>query len=318
MTDALPIISQIKSILQLLFGQTSRALETQINFLDATPLLSQLKSLYEIFVQKNVIKATKTQHKFLIITNATINGIPLVGHIKGLGHYLIGDFKGGNDAMKKSSRTTVVILSGYFACTIFIPSTATMEATIAASAIGSMVGGLCMDTLITLIENVISKNGSLYGFYDKLWEVIKSPFDIGNLFDFIMGPILDGLIGAFIGFKLYQFRNLPPPPAATQTAPASAPPTHPDSAVVGYPTPEKLGVGAIGTQTINTLPPAPYVPPVSAPPVPPVNVLHPHIPLPMPFNPWDPRNIPIAKEALRYGAAASVIQKHTENYHDFK
>ena len=63
MTDTVPIISQIKSILQLLFGQKSRALETQINFVDATPLLSQLKSLYELF-NNDLVKAIKTQKNF--------------------------------------------------------------------------------------------------------------------------------------------------------------------------------------------------------------------------------------------------------------
>ena len=86
MTDAIPIISQIKSILQLLFGQNECALETQINFMDATPLISQLKSLYQVFVSNDLIKAIETQKKFLIITNATIDSIPLIGHIKGLGH----------------------------------------------------------------------------------------------------------------------------------------------------------------------------------------------------------------------------------------
>ena len=325
MTDTLPVISQIKSILQLLFGQTNEALETQVNFVDATPLLSQLKSLYEVFVKEDLITAIETQRKFLITTNATIDGIPLVGHIKGLGHYVIGDFNGGHNAMKRSSRTTVVILSGYFACTIMIPTTATMEATITASSIGSIIGGLSMDTLITLLENVISKDGSLSGIYQKLGQVLRSPFDVGNLFDFLMGPILDGLIGAFIGFKMYQFRNPPiPPPPPPHPVPIDGTHPHPHPVPIDgahpppppkppiYPSPGQLGVVK---HTINTLPPPPHVPP-PPPPVPPLaatNIFHPHLPLPMPFNPMDPRNIPIAKQGLRYGAAASVLQRHAKH-----
>eukprot|EP01084_Bolivina_argentea_P137575 242298_1 len=102
MTDTIPLISQIKSLLQLLFGQTSESLETQINFVDATPILSQLKSLYELFIDYSPIQAYKTQKRFLIITSATIEGIPIIGHIKGLGRYIIGDTKQGLTAMKRA------------------------------------------------------------------------------------------------------------------------------------------------------------------------------------------------------------------------
>eukprot|EP01083_Nonionella_stella_P306633 1074655_1 len=128
MTDTIPVASQIKSILQLLFGESEKALETQINFLDGTPLISQLKSLYEVFISNDLIQAKKTQNKFLIVTNATFDNIPLIGHIKGLGHYLIGDYSNGHNAIKRSTRTTVVILCGYFACSVIIPQTSTQIA----------------------------------------------------------------------------------------------------------------------------------------------------------------------------------------------
>jgi hypothetical protein len=40
------------------------------------------------------------------------DGIPFVGHAKGLIHYAVGDVEGGDKAMKSSSRTTGVMLGG--------------------------------------------------------------------------------------------------------------------------------------------------------------------------------------------------------------
>eukprot|EP01084_Bolivina_argentea_P134539 237300_1 len=246
MTDTVPVASQIKSILQLLFGESEKALETQINFLDGTPLISQLKSLYEVFISNDLIQAKKTQNKFLIVTNATFDNIPLIGHIKGLGHYLIGDYSNGHNAIKRSTRTTVVILSGYFTCCVIIPQTSTQIATITASTIGSIIGGLSMDTLINLLSNIIYKTDQNV-HHNSLSNILQNPFDIGTFFDCLMGPILDGLIGAFIGFKIYKFNNpLPVHPIA---------------------------------MTVSSLPPPPTIPTYIP------SIISNHIPLPPPFNP---------------------------------
>lgn len=42
----------------------------------------------------------------------SLNSIPLVGHFKGGLHYLKGDIKGGNRAMRAATRTTVVMGAG--------------------------------------------------------------------------------------------------------------------------------------------------------------------------------------------------------------
>eukprot|EP01084_Bolivina_argentea_P157541 274519_1 len=273
MADSIPIISQIKSLLQLLFGQSNRALETQINFIDATPLLSQLKSLYELFINVSPIQAYQTQKKFLIITNATIESIPVIGHIKGLGHYLIGDINRGNIAMKRSSRTTVVILSAYFACIVFVPTTATLSTTITTSSIGSIIGGISMDTLTTIIENIISKNGSLNGHYKSFDLMVKNPSDVGNIFDFLIGPLLDALIGAVVGYKMYQFTN-----------------------ISLYP----------NINTIDTLPPPPKIPALSS-----FAVSKNTIPLPPPFNPLMPPIS--TQNAMIYGTVAARCQLHTQS-----
>ena len=47
-----------------------------------------------------------------ITTSNIADGIPVVGHAKGIVHYACGDVKGGNKAMKASTRTTAVMTAG--------------------------------------------------------------------------------------------------------------------------------------------------------------------------------------------------------------
>jgi len=301
-------VSQIKSIIQLLFGQTSQALDTQINFVDSTPVLSQLKSLHEAFGQNDWIKAEKTQQKFLIVTSATIDGIPLVGHIKGLGHYFIGDAKRGHQAMKRADRTSVVILCGYFACTLMVPTTASLQTTATVSALGSMTGGFAMDTLLTVLENAMHKEGALNGCYHAMQRVVCEP-DAGNVFDFIMGPLLDGLLGAFIGLKMYQIRNQPlaaPTGPATVSAESAKSTISPKQQHAPHPTLPVPVAPPVPPVAVKAIPlPAPVVSvPVTG------HVLHPRLPLPIPFN---PNVLPSAQTAIRYGAAASVVQRHVKH-----
>lgn len=42
----------------------------------------------------------------------TADGIPVVGHAKGLVHYAVGDTEGGNSAMKSAIRTTGTMAAG--------------------------------------------------------------------------------------------------------------------------------------------------------------------------------------------------------------
>merc|ERR1712025_773103 len=87
-----------------------------------------------------------------------------------------------------------------------VPVTAGLEAHMTASAIGSMIGGVSMDTLVTLLDAKLS------GCYHSAAALLKEPTDAGHWVDVIVGPLLDGLIGAAVGFKVHQMRNRPVPP----------------------------------------------------------------------------------------------------------
>eukprot|EP01084_Bolivina_argentea_P238177 400154_1 len=97
--------------------------------------------------------------------NATVDGIPIVGHIKGIGHYIYGDIDGGDNALKSSSRTTVVIISGIAGSAVC--------GTVVAGASASIVGGFVIDGVTTLIDSNINNKYKPYGNLKSLNEVLS-------------------------------------------------------------------------------------------------------------------------------------------------
>ena len=150
---------------------------------------------------------------------------------------------------------------------------ATLTATVTASTIGSMVGGFLMDALITT-------DSSLNGHFASYHEMKKNPKDVGKMFDFIVGPLLDGIIGAVIGYKIYQYRNalIPAVPRPVST--------------------KNVGI----MDGLDTLPPPPKMPSLGQ------SQLHspklPSLPLPPPPK--------MSAYEARRGISAAMIQRHVQ------
>lgn len=102
--DWIPGISQIKSTFQLITGDFEGAAQTQENFIKTCPVVSQLTSVVQS-ISGDEKGARETQKAFLNTVNGVANGIPVVGHVKGVVHYACGDKDGGDQAMKSSSRS---------------------------------------------------------------------------------------------------------------------------------------------------------------------------------------------------------------------
>jgi hypothetical protein len=100
----LPVIAQLKSLVQVTIGDKKGALKTQERFVRECMLTSQIFSLIQSIKGDNE-GAIKTQKMFLKATANMIDGIPVAGHVKGAIHYACGDKAGGHQAMKSSSRT---------------------------------------------------------------------------------------------------------------------------------------------------------------------------------------------------------------------
>lgn len=102
--DWVPILSQTKSLFQVICGDTEGARQTQENFLKTCPGISQGTSLVQLIAGDHD-GALETQKAFGRTVSGVVNGIPVVGHVKGVVHYACGDKEGGDQAIKSSTRT---------------------------------------------------------------------------------------------------------------------------------------------------------------------------------------------------------------------
>lgn len=125
-------------------------------------------------------------------TNDLANGMPVVGHIKGGIHYAIGDKKRGNEAMKKASRSTGVVIGGVLG----------VSGGPVGMVAGGIAGGAVMDGITTGVESAIEKKYTPSGQI-KAWTNVATSNDaqtiIGGVVGGVMSPIMDGVGGYDVG-----------------------------------------------------------------------------------------------------------------------
>lgn len=114
--DSIPVVSQTKSLVQAVCGDTKGAEQTQKNFLNECIVFSQSKSAIEYFVLKDEEAAQKTQIQYVKGCSNFVDGLPVVGHVKGSIHYLCKDQEGGDNAMRASSRSVGVVGGALIGC----------------------------------------------------------------------------------------------------------------------------------------------------------------------------------------------------------
>ena len=78
------------------------------------------------------------------VGDGIVSGVPVVGHIKGGVHYIVGDTEGGDNCMKAASRTTGAVLGAAGGFVVGGP---------AGAVAGGVAGGAALDGAITGIES---------------------------------------------------------------------------------------------------------------------------------------------------------------------
>ncbi|XP_041081197.1 uncharacterized protein LOC121298252 isoform X2 [Polyodon spathula] len=188
--DGIPVLSQLKSFVQWSTGDSKGAEKTQNNFLKLCPVVSQGTSAIQAIMGDNE-GARKTQMEFLEGVNGMVNSVPVVGHAKGVFHYICGDKECGDDAMKAASHTTAVIGGGVGG---FL-----MGGPVGAALLGA-VGGALMDEVISVGEIAVNgENAKPYGFVDNVFRIVKDPKNGGNYVDLTGAIVLDGMAGYAAG-----------------------------------------------------------------------------------------------------------------------
>ncbi|XP_037052470.1 uncharacterized protein LOC119086000 [Bradysia coprophila] len=181
-TDSIPIVSQVKSGVQLVCGDAKGAAATQERFFHECPIVSQATSVGYLIAgnTKDAIKTQKRCGKGLL---SVADGIPVVGHFKGGIHYLVGDKEGGHRAMKSATRTTGVMAGGVGGFFLGGPP-------------GAIAGGIYGGVVTDAGTTIVTKEKS--GYIAALENVIENP-NPGDIFDLCLMPVADGLAGHSAG-----------------------------------------------------------------------------------------------------------------------
>lgn len=212
--DWLPVVSQVKSLVQVLCGDAEGATQTQINFSRQCPVVSQLRSVVELSLGDGQ-EALETQKECGTMLNGLIDGIPIVGHAKGGIHYAFGDQGGGDSAMKSASRTTGVVAGGVGGIFVGGP---------AGAVVGGIAGGAVVDGMTTGIESAVKGKYSPSGYVAAVHKCVEEPGckKAGAIFDLTIMPVADGFSGYIAGKGVQQLtKRAPPPESAPKPEPAA-------------------------------------------------------------------------------------------------
>lgn len=179
--DWLPVVSQLKSAVQAITGDTEGARKTQENFVNQCPIVSQSKSAVQA-ISGDREGAERTQWEFVHAMEATANNVPVIGHVKGAIHYAVGDKEGGDSAMKGASRTTVVIGGG-----------------LVGGPVGAVTAGIGIDGLITGLDSAVHGHYRPHGNVENVTKVVEDPSKIRNYVNVVVTPVVDVIAGQSIG-----------------------------------------------------------------------------------------------------------------------
>jgi len=199
--DWIPIVSQAKSALQAACGDKKGALRTQINFSRECPLVSQIRTSIEM-ARGDMVAAEKTVAAQVAMLSKLANGIPGVGHAKGLIHYAYEDAESGNKAMRAATRSTGAAIGGMGGLFLGGPICA---------AAGGMAGAASVDGIVNGVEagfGVIG--GGAYqpsGYVAAARAIVKGDehgYRAGAVFDAIGMVLNDALSGVAAGEALCE------------------------------------------------------------------------------------------------------------------
>ncbi|CAC5364492.1 unnamed protein product [Mytilus coruscus] len=139
--DSIPLISQTKSLFQVMTGDVDGALQTAENFAETGIIGSQLTSLVHI-IDGNEEAARETQQKFGKSMESLADSIPVVGHIKGAIHYDLGQTEKGDSVFKSASGSLLTIPAAVAGTLVDGPAGGAAAAVLASKAYDGIVTGI--------------------------------------------------------------------------------------------------------------------------------------------------------------------------------
>jgi len=156
--ESCPVLSQAKSLVQVMTFDLDGSLETQSIFIKRCVGVSQVNSLVRVCaagvcrlvddfdgVDDQLNKAREAQVECADDIGVIINYIPVVGHLKAGAHYLNGDAQDATDAVTSATHTTVQIIGCVAGTAAGVGPTAVFILGWA----GWSVGGVASDSVIS-------------------------------------------------------------------------------------------------------------------------------------------------------------------------
>ncbi|XP_063878236.1 uncharacterized protein LOC135110173 [Scylla paramamosain] len=131
-------------------------------------------------------KVKELEDSYLSAASSCADGIPVVGHVKGVVHYAMGDVDKGNRSMEISTRNVAVLGAGIV--------TGGLGAGVAVGAAAGIGAGVAYDATATIVDNTVNgEDATLHG------SIALARADKMNPNEFvggILGIAGDGLTGA--------------------------------------------------------------------------------------------------------------------------
>ena len=189
--DSIPILSQTKALVQVISGDEDGAAETMNNFAETGIIASQFTSLAHA-IDGDMDEARRVQERFGKGMESFSEGLPGVGHIKGVVHHALGQHEKGNQVFKSSSGGALTIpaaVAGTIACGP------------ACGAAASVAASHAYDGIVTGIDTAVNGHRSdgsprYYGSWDSYDRMSKGKASVGEIFDTSAGIAMDAVGGA--------------------------------------------------------------------------------------------------------------------------
>jgi len=201
-TDSIPVVSQVKSLVQKINGDDSGARKTQENFIRTGIIASQVNSAI-LALQGHPEEARKVQEEFGEEALGTLEGLPVIGHAMSAGYAAGGDRAKAEEVAIGATKSTVVAGSALLSlgcgpgapvCAGLIGSAAVLGTNAAWDGVESLVRNQSTGIINTIqrVKDIAEKNETI---------------DAGEVFDIAFEQAALAAGGAFGGVKIGKIKG---------------------------------------------------------------------------------------------------------------
>ena len=134
----------------------------------------------------NYQESERLKKSYLNAASSVVDGVPVVGHVKGIVHYAMGDKEKGNRSMEASTRTAAVLGAGVL--------TGGLGGGLVAGATAGVGSGVAYDATVTVIDKV--ENGDDAKLHGTMALANANKMNDNEVVGAMLGIVGDGMTGA--------------------------------------------------------------------------------------------------------------------------